>query len=371
MAVTAHSQILSAGDPILAIDLDGNVSNSNYPGPEAPQFLLDGLGVSVPVGTSLPGTKYLNFGGPTSGFIVTLDEGPTAVQSFQLVAGNDAPGRDPSDYILYGTNNPIVSTDNSSGLGEVWTEVSSGTINPFGGRDQAGDLVTFSNTVSYASYKMIYPNLSGDGLFQLNDAQFYSDAVGSAPLLSTAGEGGSILGIHEGSPDSSYPGAEGPANLLDALTPTKYLNFGNTNSGFIVTPQGPNAGDVVGGIQLTTANDAPERDPATWELWGTNDAIVSVDNSDGDLENWTLIDAGTFTSAEVPDARETTGSIVSVDGTTAFDSYRVVFPTLRDAAAANSMQLADIQFFAVPEPSTSLMMLFAASGMLLFRRKRS
>jgi hypothetical protein len=57
--------------------------------------------------------------------------------------------------------------------------------------------------------------------------------------------------------NSSYPGGEGPINAINGTT-AKYLNFGNTRSGFIVIPSAPS---TVQSFQLTTANDAPERDP--------------------------------------------------------------------------------------------------------------
>jgi hypothetical protein len=63
----------------------------------------------------------------------------------------------------------------------------------------------------------------------------------------------------------------------------KYLNFGEINSGFIVTPS--NGPSIVHSFQITTANDAVERDPTSWRLYGTDDPITSTDNSTGSQEN--------------------------------------------------------------------------------------
>jgi hypothetical protein len=47
-----------------------------------------------------------------------------------------------------------------------------------------------------------------------------------------------------------------------------------------------------------------------------------------------------------------TRTILPVNSPSAYTSYRLIFPTVKDAAAANSMQIADIQFFTVvPEPA--------------------
>ena len=55
-----------------------------------------------------------------------------------------------------------------------------------------------------------------------------------------------------------YPTNEDPTNAIDG-TADKYLNFGKEGAGFIVTPFAPIA---VESFQITTANDAPGRDPA-------------------------------------------------------------------------------------------------------------
>src|ERR687883_437178 len=58
---------------------------------------------------------------------------------------------------------------------------------------------------------------------------------------------------------NNSPGSEGVANAIDNA-PTKYLNFDKVNTGFTVTPR---VGlSIVQGLTLTSANDAPDRDPA-------------------------------------------------------------------------------------------------------------
>ena len=101
--------ILAPGDYIIAIDSDGIVSNSSYPEAESPD------------------TKYLNFGGPGSGFIVT-PSAPAQVRSFQMTTVNDVPGLDPASWQLFSTNSPISSVDNSTGEAEPWSLIDSGLI---------------------------------------------------------------------------------------------------------------------------------------------------------------------------------------------------------------------------------------------------
>jgi hypothetical protein len=86
-------------------------------------------------------------------------------------------------------------------------------------------------------------------------------------------------------------------------------------------------------------------------LFGTNDAISSSNFSQGTSENWTLIDSGAL---DLPTARLTMGPTVAVDNMTAYKSYRIIFPTLKNTLAADSMQIGEIQFFGSAVPTTAV-----------------
>src|SRR5262245_9746546 len=65
---------------------------------------------------------------------------------------------------------------------------------------------------------------------------------------------------------NNSPGSEGVGNAIDNVPTTKYLNFDRLNTGFTVTPR---VGlSVVQCLSLTSANDAPERDPSSFVLSG-------------------------------------------------------------------------------------------------------
>lgn len=139
---------------------------------------------------------------------------------------------------------------------------------------------------------------------------------------------------------SQYPAGEGPANVADQLSSTKYLNFGEGGTGFIITPFFGSS--TIQSFTVTTANDFEVRDPASYDLFGTNDLITSGDNSLGDQESWTLISSGALS---LPAARESTIAPINMSNATAYTSYKMIFPTVKDPAQANSMQVADVQFF--------------------------
>lgn len=316
----------NAGErPALALDgvgLNPNIpSKSGFPGNEGPTNVVDGTLA-----------KYLNTAGANSGFIVTPASGASTVKSFTITSANDAVERDPLSYELYGTNSPITSPSNSFGTNEPWTLISSGALALPADRDTLGPVVAVNNNASYTSYKMLFPTIVGpSNLMQIAEASFYSSSDGSGTDILNAGD---------------------PVVAIDADMTTglqsKYLNFGENNSGVIVTPAA--GAKVVTSLKITTANDAVARDPATFEIYGTNADIVSTDNSRGTGEAWTLIASGALA---LPEARLTEGNAVAFANATAYKSYKIIFPTVKDATAANSMQISGLQLFdssAVADP---------------------
>jgi hypothetical protein len=92
-------------------------------------------------------------------------------------------------------------------------------------------------------------------------------------------------------------------------------------------------------LRFYTANDAVERDPANYVLEGSNDGI-----------NWSLISSNALF---LPDTRNDTGleidpttqalSQVRFSNTTAYAKYRVSFTHVKDDAAANAMQIGEVE----------------------------
>jgi hypothetical protein len=126
---------------------------------------------------------------------------------------------------------------------------------------------------------------------------------------------------------NNSPGNEGPANAFDNNPSTKYLNFDKQNAGVTIQL---NAGRVVNSFKLTTANDAVERDPTSYKLYGSNDGST-----------WTLIQQGQLS---LSDNRFSVSSDISVTNSTAYVYYFMIFPTIKNDAG-NSVQIAEITYF--------------------------
>jgi hypothetical protein len=84
---------------------------------------------------------------------------------------------------------------------------------------------------------------------------------------------------------------------------------------------------------------------------------------------WTLISEG---SLSLPEARHTwDDEFIAVNSPANYSSYRLIFPTVKNATTANSMQIADIQFYtAIPEPATASLVAIVGLALASATRRR-
>ena len=126
---------------------------------------------------------------------------------------------------------------------------------------------------------------------------------------------------------NNSPGNETSENAIDNTSATKYLNFDKLNAGFTVTPF---VGDtVLTGLRFTSANDAPERDPTSFVLAGSLDGMGFTEIARGGIPDFTA----RFFSVEV-----------AFTNTAAYRHYRLLFPTVRNAASAVAVQISEVEF---------------------------
>ena len=123
---------------------------------------------------------------------------------------------------------------------------------------------------------------------------------------------------------SNSPGGEQSANAIDNNSGTKYLNFDKVDTGLTITT----GGGVVTGLGLTSANDAPDRDPANFILSGSNDGGTT----------FTEIATGTVPSFSARFERQQVTFANAVDYTT----YQLIFPTTVGPSTC-CMQIAEIE----------------------------
>ncbi len=144
--------------------------------------------------------------------------------------------------------------------------------------------------------------------------------------------------------DWPWPGHyETPNNAIDDNIETKFLHFkGDAEpTGIRVTPSV--GATIVTRLSLTTANDAPGRDPVSYELYGSNEGI------DGP---YTLIASGSIVdfAGEVAWPRLAANATpITFYNSVAYTSYQLLFPTIRvpDTVKSKAMQIAEVEIIGV------------------------
>lgn len=141
------------------------------------------------------------------------------------------------------------------------------------------------------------------------------------------------------------PAGEEVIHAIDDLTDL-YLNFYDNGSGFIVTPT--MGSTRLSGLRLYTAVDEDPRDPASYTLSGSNA---------GSGGPFTLISSGALS---LPAGRNALGQVaianltlnhqeVSFAPALPYTTYRLIFPTLKNAGAACAMHIAEVELLSRPE----------------------
>jgi hypothetical protein len=163
----------------------------------------------------------------------------------------------------------------------------------------------------------------------------------------------------------SSPAAETVTNMINNTT-SKCLNYDAFDLGlpfvgpvgFVVTPS--KGSTIVSKLRFYTANDTEARDPVHYVLEGSNDG-----------SSWSLISSNLLT---LPPGRNAGGLAldpltqnvwhVAFANTTAYTSYRLRFFDVKDNAAANSVQLAEVELLGTIVAPPTLSISTGAGGAL-------
>ena len=124
-------------------------------------------------------------------------------------------------------------------------------------------------------------------------------------------------------PTDNTPDNEGVENAIDGRADTKYLNFDGLSAGFEVATE---RSSIVQAIRLTSANDAPERDPAGYVIEGSNNGTEWAEIARGSIDPFPgrhAVWADGFANED------------------AYTYYRVTFPDTR--GGVDLMQIAQVE----------------------------
>lgn len=253
------SNVINADSPTgggkgLAILYETIKGSDDYLGSECKYNLFDGK----------TGSKFLSSGSKI--WVSFALEKAAVVRSYSIASANDVPGRDPSSWILYGSND-----------GETWVSLDSREGITFSARQQTKTF-GFNNNKAYKWYKFDITSNKGESLTQFSNLDLFTESYkdngdGKVDTSSIIG----VVDTYDGTAD--FTGSEVKANLFDGSTGTKWIATGGTDIWVSVKLKAPLA---VNQYQISVCNDHHTRDPKSWNFYGSNDG-----------ETWVLLDSRT------------------------------------------------------------------------------
>ena len=139
-----------------------------------------------------------------------------------------------------------------------------------------------------------------------------------------------LVSVSAGSTTTAYAGSgnlpEGSDRVVDGNTGTKWFSGGGSFSGWLQIDLGAGNAQTVVRYDITSANDAPNRDPKDWQVQGSNDGT-----------NWTTLDTRT---GETFATRFLTKQYTFTN-TTAYRYYKLNIVSNFSGNTADGIQLAE------------------------------
>lgn len=148
------ADVTQPSDPIIG-------TSTNSPAGEEVQFAID----------NNVNTKYLNADINHTGFTVTPNAGPSIVTGLLLTSANDEPDRDPTTFLLEGSND-----------GVTFTQIAAGDV-PFSFFRFETQVVQFENDQSFRTYRLTFPTVNGSPCcMQIAEVEFMGRVLSPPPL---------------------------------------------------------------------------------------------------------------------------------------------------------------------------------------------
>ena len=323
-------------------------AGSTWPSAESPDKVVD----------ANTNSKFLTFRNNNAGVILKPTNSNLVFNRLSLWTANDYPDRDPASYIIYGSTSNLTGSAGTNIPISSLTAIASGNVTLQNARRTGPTVIQFANSVAYTSYVVVFPTVrnSSEPLTQISEIQL---SQGTNPPLAVAmadARGGQLQQdvFAFGAIGTHWPDFESPDHAIDGNVDTKFLITRSTNAGLLASPQAGAA--RVNTLTFWTANDSPERDPTTYLVFGFTNRITQTS---GTLPlNATLLAEGTLT---LPANRKSGPVQVSFNNSTAYASYLVVFPTVKNSPSTSITQISELQFsyngtpdFSISSPVLSL-----------------
>ena len=270
---------------------------------EAPPALFDGY----------KETKWLSANGdPLSWMTYEFQSGRSyAINSYAITSANDASGRDPKSWTLEGSNDG----------GTTWIEVDHRTDVTWSARFER-QVFKFTNTVAYKMYKLQITANYGEPFTQFSELELIQDGISRTAYSNVTWS-------------SQYNWNEGGLRAFDNMAVegnfTKWGTGGNNITGWLQYDFLGGRAYALNGYTITSANDAPERDPRDWTFQGSFDGVT-----------WEILDtqAGQFWQDGAEDNRYTPKTY-TFDNNVAYSYYKL--DITQNNGSGNLLSLAELE----------------------------
>ena len=317
----------------------GDNPGNNWPAAESPDKAVDGD----------VNTKFLIFQSNGAGLVLTPSNATVAYNRLALTTAGDAPERDPASYVILGSTTALPTS------GTIATNtlalIQQGTLALHTDRGVGPHVVQFANSTAYASYLVVFPTVrstAGNNLTQIAEVQLSQGVSVPNQVMMGKARGGRLVvsSFNLGLAVTDWPAGESPDHALDGGASSKFLFNQNNGAGFIVAPEAGST--VINSLSFWTANDAAERDPLTYKVYGSSGPATGFAPGSHGVGSspWTLIQD--TTPVTLPPERNTGPTTVTFPNTTAYASYLVVFPAVKNSPSTSLTQIAEVAFAYVP-----------------------
>mgnify|MGYP006280840957 CR=1 FL=1 len=210
-----------------------------------------------------PYTKYLNFDKYNAGVTVRWSEG-RVVHGFTITTANDFPGRDPTSYKLYGSND-----------GVNWTLIKEGTLSLSDSRYTTSSEISVTNSTAYFYYYMQFPQTkAGDGCglncdsMQISEITYIYD-TNNTTTSTDQGGGGSTT------PVDPVQAAAAPTVTGTSTSNSVSTSSSSSNTSSVSATRPTTTGNYTDGFVGTTTVTTTTTTPVTTTYWSDNTTTTS------------------------------------------------------------------------------------------------
>lgn len=263
-------------------------------------------------------TKFLTF--HENAWVEYQHTESVVVTGYGITSANDAPERDPRSWQFQAWD----------AAASKWVTLHTVSNESSWSERLAKKKFTFTNAAEYSRYRLNVSALNGSDRMQMAEWEIYGKAVINSNDITDLG--GTIAGSHDdlpwGGSNSGSPDNERIEMLIDNDVNTKYL-VGQVESWltYIITEKAR-----VTGYAITSANDAPSRDPKSWQLQGWDEATNS----------WITLHS--VTNQETWEERFQTKSWQFANADKWFNQYRLNILAI-NGDSEGLMQMAELEIF--------------------------